>query len=107
MDLLLVLLALFIYFGVTLWNTRGRDNFRMSESMRLRRIEKKLDLILENTHIDFADIEADLILTKEERDLADTNRKINAIKLYKERTGADLSESKWVVDNYIRERRKM
>ncbi|MFN7020177.1 MAG: hypothetical protein ACK4WH_02460 [Phycisphaerales bacterium] len=60
---------------------------------RLARIERKLDLLLSHLGIaepapDHADI----------RELARSGRKIEAIKLYRERTGAGLAEAKAAVD---------
>jgi len=105
-TIMFVLGIICAYLVISFWDRRDRTNFRMTESMRLRRVEKKLDLILEDANIDFANVEADIMLTQEERDLADT-MKISAIKLYKERTGANLEDAKWVIDNYLREKRKM
>lgn len=60
---------------------------------RLRVIEKKLDLILQNLGIPFEDAPLE-----EVAELARTGKKIEAIKRYRELTGAGLKEAKDAVD---------
>ncbi len=62
-------------------------------SNRLRSIERKLDIILKNLGI--AEPAGDM---EPIRDLVRQNRKIEAIKLYRERTGVGLAEAKAVID---------
>ncbi len=69
---------------------------------RLRRIENKLDLILDHLKLEF-DQHAmpDEELDEEVRTLADDGKKIEAIKLYRELTGAGLKEAKDAIDEYL------
>lgn len=66
---------------------------------RLRRIEQKLDLILKSLGVPFDDASAGL--PEEIRHLAESGRKIEAIKLYRAQTGAGLKEAKDAVDAYL------
>ncbi|MEK6700798.1 MAG: ribosomal protein L7/L12 [Planctomycetota bacterium] len=67
---------------------------------RLDRIERKLDLIIQ--HLGIADAERDTVLTKV-LDLAkDPKKKIQAIKRYRELTGAGLAEAKAAVEAMAR-----
>lgn len=60
---------------------------------RLDRLERKLDALLERAGVRVPEPEhADV------RDLAKSGRKIEAIKLYRERTGCGLAEAKSFVD---------
>lgn len=61
--------------------------------VRLREIERKLDLIM--TSLGIADEADDL---EPMRTLVREGRKIEAIKLYRERTGVGLAEAKAVID---------
>lgn len=62
--------------------------------LRLARIEKKLDALLQAARISVDDpVDADI------RDLARNGRKIEAIKLYRERTGCGLAEAKAFIDS--------
>ena len=66
---------------------------------QLDRIEAKLDRILEHLGLDFDEDAAGLAtVSSAVRDLAAQGRKIEAIKLLREETGAGLSEAKAVVD---------
>jgi ribosomal protein L7/L12 len=60
---------------------------------RLARIERKLDLVLD--HLGLREDEPEL---REAAELARTGREIEAIKLYREATGAGLKEAKDAVD---------
>lgn len=62
--------------------------------LRLARIEKKLDALLLA-----AGIAVDEPVDAEIRDLARNGRKIEAIKLYREREGCGLAEAKAVIDS--------
>lgn len=67
-----------------------------SANIRLDRIERKLDLIMQ--HLGIADAQNDAVLA-EVVDLArDPKKKIEAIKRYRELTGAGLAEAKAAVD---------
>jgi hypothetical protein len=61
---------------------------------RLARIEKKLDMILKALDLSWRDPLAD-----EVQALLKQGRKIEAIKLYRERTGAGLKEAKEAVES--------
>ena len=64
-----------------------------SVNLRLSAIERKLDLIL--NHLGIAD-ETDAM--EPLRDLVRQGKKIEAIKLYRETTGAGLAEAKAAID---------
>jgi ribosomal protein L7/L12 len=69
---------------------------------RLRRLEKKLDLLLKNFGID-AQVSAGL--SQEVCDLADDPaKKISAIALHRQQTGLGLKEAKDAVEAYIDQR---
>lgn len=71
------------------------------EAARLRRIERKLDLVLKHLGVeDPGDVGPDA----EVRRLADAGDKIAAIKAYRERTGAGLAEAKRAVEEYMSRR---
>ena len=59
----------------------------------LARIERKLDLLLEHLQVDVPDG-----LTPQVRAAIAANRKIEAIKLYREETGAGLREAKEFIE---------
>jgi len=74
---------------------------RPADRDRLQRIEHKLDLILTQLGI------ASVPLAKAEwQGLADAARKIEAIKVYREQTGAGLAAAKKAVEDYIDSRSK-
>jgi ribosomal protein L7/L12 len=59
----------------------------------LSRLERKLDLVLSHLNLDVPEDDlADI------RALAQSGKKIEAIKLYRERTGAGLAEAKTAVE---------
>jgi ribosomal protein L7/L12 len=64
-------------------------------SLQLARIERKLDAIMQRLQIELADDGHDDL-----RELVRQNRKIEAIKVYRERTGAGLAEAKAFVDSF-------
>ncbi len=75
--------------------------YRPTGAARLRRIEAKLDLILKNLGLEFQD-PATAGLSPEVKALADDPaKKIEAIKLHREQTGAGLKEAKDAVEAYI------
>lgn len=61
--------------------------------LRLSRIEKKLDALLERAGITIDEFDDEAY-----RELARNGRKIDAIKLYRERTGSGLAEAKAYID---------
>ena len=75
--------------------------FPNDAAKRLRRIESKLDRILDHLGIRQEDLTADPDLSPTVRELADKGQKINAIKAYREETGAGLKDAKEAVDAYL------
>jgi len=74
--------------------------FAPADAARLRRVERKLDLIIEHLGIRYDDADRDGILD-EVRVLADEGRKIDAIKRHRELTGSNLVEAKRAVEDYM------
>jgi hypothetical protein len=73
-----------------------------SDSGRLRRVEAKLDLILQHLGLEYKDPATPGGLTEEVKALAENpGQKIAAIKLHREQTGLDLKEAKDAVEAYI------
>jgi ribosomal protein L7/L12 len=64
---------------------------------RLRIVERKLDLVLEHLGIESRDPPASA-LDQQVIDLVRSGRKIEAIKLYREQTGAGLKDAKDAVE---------
>jgi hypothetical protein len=75
------------------------SGFTPEDAARLRRIERKLDLIL--AHLGVGYREGDGELPDGARALADAGDKIGAIKAYREGTGAGLAEAKRAVEGYM------
>jgi hypothetical protein len=69
-----------------------------ADAARLRRIERKLDLIIQHLAIETGETTA---MPDEARRLADKGQKVQAIKAYREATGADLREAKEAIEAYI------
>ena len=66
---------------------------------RITRIERKLNMLLRHNGIDFLQ---DLPLSDRVKQLAgDPARKIEAIKIYREETGAGLKEAKDAIEAFI------
>ena len=65
---------------------------------QLHRIEQKLDLIIKYLNLEYT-VASDL--SEEVRRLADSGRKIEAIKAYREATGAGLATAKEAVEAYM------
>jgi hypothetical protein len=79
---------------------------RPTESGQLRRVEAKLDLIMRNLGLEYQDPAA-AGLSADVRALADDPaKKIAAIKLHREQTGAGLKEAKDAVEAYLAGRPK-
>jgi hypothetical protein len=70
---------------------------------RLRRIEAKLDRILNHLGLSAKDGSAGGGLSAGAKALADEGRKLDAIKLHRQETGAGLAEAKQAVDEYLAE----
>ncbi len=68
---------------------------------RLRRIESKLDMILDHLGIRHDDDADESGLSPTVRELADKGQKINAIKAYREETGGGLRDAKEAVEAYM------
>ncbi|MFD8301697.1 ribosomal protein L7/L12 [Streptomyces sp. NPDC059690] len=82
------LAALFLIVGV------GSVESRISRAdKRVARVERKLDLIIEHLGIDASEPWNDEVAA-----LLRDGKKIQAIKVYREATGADLREAKEAVD---------
>jgi hypothetical protein len=71
---------------------------------RLSRIEGKLDAVLKHSGIRFDPLDG---LPPEALDALKQGRKIDAIKHYRQHTGADLAEAKEIVDEAIRRGRSV
>ena len=74
---------------------------RPSDQARLKRLERKLDLLLKHFEIKDPGLNVVDDLSEEVRKLADDGQKIEAIKLHREQTGLGLKESKDAVEAYI------
>jgi hypothetical protein len=74
------------------------SGFSHEDSVRLRRVEQKLDLILEKLGIAFTET---WNLSTEARARADAGDKIGAIKVHRETTGVGLAEAKYDVESYL------
>ena len=99
MDYLTVIAGAVFAAGLVmiLFGSRGQD--QRKTSIRLAAIERKLDLIMKHQGI----VEPRL----EEPDVVQElmqGRKIQAIKIYRERTGVGLAEAKDAVERIARER---
>ena len=66
---------------------------------RLKRLEKKLDLILKHLQIEF--IDEPEALSEQTRLFADQGEKIAAIKQHRNETGVGLAEAKQAVEDYL------
>lgn len=75
------------------------SSFSEDDAARLRRVERKLDLILQ--HLGVAYEADDFGLSAEARSLADRGEKIAAIKAHRDATGAGLAEAKRAVESYL------
>jgi ribosomal protein L7/L12 len=73
----------------------------VADVQRLRRIEQKLDLILEHLGLQYREGKRGSELSAEVRQLADAGQTIAAIKRLREETGYGLKEAKDAVDAYL------
>ena len=69
------------------------DNTDGASDWRIKRIEQKLDLILKHLGIEYEDTTESNV-----RDLLKAGQKIQAIKEFREQTGASLKEAKEAVE---------
>jgi ribosomal protein L7/L12 len=94
MEWWLVSLVVAVVFAI-LNTERQSGNIRQD----VARLDRKLNLLLKQMNIPY---EAALGLSERVKDLArDPSRKIEAIKVYREETGAGLKEAKEVVEAWI------
>jgi len=80
------------------------------ESMRqmlavVERVEQKLNLVIRHGDIPLPDALNPGVLSPEVKELADKNRKIEAVARHRLNTGAGLSETCEIINDYLRERR--
>lgn len=76
-----------------------------SDIARLRRVDAKLDLILRHLGLEYEEPAAPFALSDEVKALADDpTKKIQAIALHREQTGAELKEAEDAVEAYIADR---
>jgi hypothetical protein len=71
-----------------------------ADRARLRRVERKLDLLLAHLNVPYDEALAGG-LSSEVRNLADQGRKIEAIKLHRQLTGSSLVDAKTAVEDYM------
>lgn len=78
------------------------SHLKPSDAARIRRIEAKLDLILNELKLEYIDPASPGGLSPEVQALAeDPSKKIAAIKLHREQTGLGLREAKDAVEGYL------
>jgi ribosomal protein L7/L12 len=100
-DFLWIIVSLTVFAAAAATSTLSRSN----ESARLRRVEAKLDAILEHLGLQYIEPATAEGLSKRVKALADDPaRKIAAIKLHREETGLGLSEAKDAVEAYMAQR---
>jgi Ribosomal protein L7/L12 C-terminal domain len=85
-------LIILLIVGILVFSRAGRGG---TLAGRLDRLERKVDLILDHLGIDPA-----RLLPPGVAELIAQGRKIEAIKLYRERTGAGLAEAKTAVERF-------
>jgi hypothetical protein len=98
-DLFWIWLIITVFWG----GSTVYANFKPKDRARLRRLEAKVDLILEKLKLEYQPPPG--ALSEKVRALADDPAtKIEAIKQYRLETGAGLAEAKEVVETYLAER---
>jgi len=102
MDFVWIALIVSLFAGGSTAAVRG---FRPTNRERLRRLEAKVDAMLNHLGVTYQDpITAGL--SAEVKELADDpNKKIQAIKLQREQTGMGLKEAKDAVEAYMEGRK--
>lgn len=77
-------------------------HFSGADRSQLNRLEQKIDLLLRHFNVQYVDPTPSSPLSREAQELArNPVRKIEAIKLYREQSGASLKEAKDVVEAFI------
>jgi hypothetical protein len=76
----------------------GDREFTDDDSARLRRVERKLDLILRKLAIEYVEDDG---FPEASRSLAAAGDKFGAIKEYRKATGAGLAEAKGAVESFM------
>lgn len=71
---------------------------------RLARIEARLNLIMQHLNIEYRDPADPASLPDEAKARADEKKKIQAIKVYRQHSGASLRDAKTAVESYMRGR---
>jgi ribosomal protein L7/L12 len=94
MDIGLVILAILVLIAA-LNTERQAANLRRE----VARVDRKVSMILKELNLSYED---SLALSERVKEIArDPNRKIEAIKVYRDETGQGLAESKQAVEEYI------
>lgn len=75
--------------------------FAAGDAARLRRIEQKLDTLLNHFQIELVEMGPGADLSEDVKLLADRGDKIGAIKRHRELTGDGLYEAKQAVEAYL------
>ena len=101
MDLFWIWLIVIIFAGA---GKAAFSFFKPADVARIRRLESKIDLILQHLGLKYED-PAIHGLSEEVKALADDpSNKIRAIKLHRQQTGAGLKEAKDAVEAYMASR---
>ncbi len=97
----LSLTDILILAGIVAFFAGSAVALRPSDQSRLKRLEKKLDLLLKHFEIEDPGLVIVDGLSAEVRQLADAGQKIEAIKVHREQTGVGLKEAKDAVEAYL------
>lgn len=92
-----IIAAMMIIFALV-----ARARLNSSDGPTLRRIDRKLDVIIQALEIELPETVVSG-LSPEVCRLADGNQKIEAIKLHRQQTGAGLKESKDAIEGYLKQ----
>src|SRR5262245_52198566 len=99
MEYVVVVAGVILAVGLAMVAAGSSGKDRRDTAIRLATIERKLDLIMKHQGIVEPRIEAPDVVQELMQ-----GRKIQAIKIYRERTGAGLKEAKDAVEQIARER---
>ncbi|MEV7626728.1 ribosomal protein L7/L12 [Actinoplanes sp. NPDC089786] len=99
MEYIVVVAGVILVVGLAMLAAGSRGQDRRNTAIRLAAIERKLDLIMKHQGIVEPRIEAPDVVQELMQ-----GRKIQAIKIYRERTGVGLAEAKNAVEQIARER---
>lgn len=99
MEYIVVVAGVILAVGLAMLVAGSRGQDRRNTAIRLAAIERKLDLIMKHQGIMEPRIEAPDVVQELMQ-----GRKIQAIKIYRERTGVGLAEAKNAVEQIARER---